>query len=126
MAEEHAKALAFASSMFDLLILTRMSCLQVYFSSGCLRSSASTCLNTSNVYYPMTNHGLNLLTYYYMDQADLLTDDEDVDVTEANSRYGFIQAVRLIPVLAHICNTYAITRTHVQSGLWMRAWQFCF
>lgn len=48
----------------------------------------------------MTNHGLNLLTYYYMDQADLLTDDEDADVTLANSRYGFIQAVRLILVLA--------------------------
>ena len=43
----------------------------------------------------MTNHGLNLLTYYYMDQADLLTDDEDADVTEANTRYDFIQAVRL-------------------------------
>ena len=99
MAEDHGQSLAFASSRFDLLILTKIYCLQVYFSSGCLRSSASTCLNTSNVYYPMTNHGLNLLTYYYMDQADLLTDDEDVDVTEANSRYGFIQAVRLIPDL---------------------------
>lgn len=71
----------------------------------------------------MTNHGLNLLTYYYMDQADLLVDDADVDVINTNSRYGFIQAVRLIPVLAHGCNAYANTRAHVQSDPWMRPCQ---
>ena len=109
---------AYSHIYFHILVFTRVSCLQVYFSSGCLRSSASTCLNASNVYYPMTNNGLNLLTYYYMDQADLLVDDEDADVTYTNSRYGFIQAVRFIPVLAH-----ANSRTHVQLNSWMRAWQ---
>lgn len=41
----------------------------------------------------MTNHGLNLLTYYFLDEADLLVDDEDADVNTENTRYQFIWTV---------------------------------
>ena len=80
---------AHAHSLYHVHIV----CLQIYFSDGCLRSPASTCLNSTNVYYPMTNHGLNLLTYYFLDEADLLVDDEDADVNTDNTRYQFIWTV---------------------------------
>ncbi|KAL3155070.1 hypothetical protein ABBQ38_011135 [Trebouxia sp. C0009 RCD-2024] len=68
---------------------------QVFFGNGCLRSPASTCVNSSDVYYPMTNHGLNLLTYYFLDEADRFVADADEDVTEANPRFQFILAATI-------------------------------
>lgn len=44
----------------------------------------------------MTNHGLNLLTYYFLDEADRFVADADEDVTEANPRFQFILAVWII------------------------------
>lgn len=69
-------------------------CMQIYFRDGCLRHPASTCLNSTNVFYPMTNHGLNLLTYYFLDQADRLANDSAADVNAYNSRFQFIWEVR--------------------------------
>ena len=65
--------------------------LQIYFSDGCLRSPASTCLNSSAVYYPMTNHGLNLLTYYFLDQADSLA--ADPYATYSDTSFQFVYQV---------------------------------
>ena len=42
----------------------------------------------------MTNHGLNVLTYYFMDQADNLANEMEEDVLNSNPHYAFIQAVR--------------------------------
>lgn len=72
----------------------------------------------------MTNHGLNLLTYYFLDEADRLVADEDADVTSSNSRFQFILTVWLIQacfkVLAHAPSTYASTYTHSASGSWRK------
>ncbi|DBA80194.1 TPA: hypothetical protein ACH3X2_007658 [Trebouxia sp. C0005] len=65
----------------------------VYYSDGCLRLPASTCLNSSNIWYPPTNHGLNLLTYYYLDRTTLMVDDDDEDIGTTNTRFQFIWGV---------------------------------
>ena len=81
-----------------MLMLTNCE-LQVYFGEGCLRTPASTCLNSSNPYYPTTNHGLNLLTYFFLDRAVLMVDDSDASLTTSNTRYQFIWAVRQLSLL---------------------------
>ena len=46
----------------------------------------------------MTNHGLNLYTYYYLDQADRLANDSLADVNADNFRFQFIWTVGLLTV----------------------------
>lgn len=50
----------------------------------------------------MTNHGLNVLTYYYMDQADNLANEVEEDVLNSNPHYAFIQAVRVPSHCLHL------------------------
>lgn len=59
----------------------------------------------------MTNHGLNVLTYYYMDQADNLANEVEEDVLNSNPHYAFIQAVRVPSHCLHLCKTDANTCT---------------
>ncbi|DBB01294.1 TPA: hypothetical protein ACH3X3_011692 [Trebouxia sp. C0006] len=65
----------------------------IYYSDGCLRSPASSCLNSSDIWYPPTNHGLNLLTYYYLDRTTLMVDDDDEDIGTTNTRFQLIWGV---------------------------------
>lgn len=73
---------------------TPMSSMQIYYYDGCLRYPANTCLNSTNAYYPMTDHGLNLLTYYFLDQADRLANGSAADINIGNPRFRFIWEVQ--------------------------------
>ncbi len=61
----------------------------------------------------MTNHGLNLLTYYFLDEADRFVADEDADVTTSNSRFQFILTVRLISGMFQRC--WHVRAVHMQA-----------
>ena len=50
----------------------------------------------------MTNYGLNLLLYYYLDQADRFAADAEEDVVQSNPRFQFILAVRRTS-MSHSC-----------------------
>lgn len=62
----------------------------------------------------MTNHGLNVLTYYYMDQADSLANEMEEDILNSNRHYAFIQAVRA-PLNACTCT---LVQTDVTTCTW--------
>lgn len=98
-------------------------CLQIYFDAGCLRTPASFCLNSSNTYYPMTNYGLNLLTYYFLDQANLLVLDAAADATASNSRFAFIWSVSSAQPRVAYCRCH---NTCDLVGCWCLACRFVF
>lgn len=62
----------------------------------------------------MTNHGLNLLTYYYMDQADNLANEMEENILNSNPHYEFMQAVRA-PLSA--C-TFTLVQTDASTCTW--------
>eukprot|EP00898_Chlorokybus_atmophyticus_P008160 jgi/Chlat1/8345/Chrsp8S00675 len=66
---------------------------KLLFGHGCLSGVPANCYNNTNPYYPMTNNGLDGLIYYYIQQAQLLSQDAAEELNWSNPRFQFMWTV---------------------------------
>eukprot|EP00898_Chlorokybus_atmophyticus_P005871 jgi/Chlat1/6285/Chrsp44S05780 len=67
--------------------------INLLFGHGCLAANPANCYNSTDKWYSVTNNGLDGLVYYYIQQAELLSEDADADLNWDNERFQFLWVV---------------------------------